>query len=99
MARKEKLGFRIYNFGGNPMMVKIPDRSVDVVFDVFGQEPHDVVPGAYIATQAGAVLTDLDGKTIDLGEVLLKPREKIRYVLAATDSLAAQLRSLLRKKT
>jgi fructose-1,6-bisphosphatase/inositol monophosphatase family enzyme len=99
MLKKEKLPFRLYNFGGNPMMVKIPDRTVDVAFETLGQRAHDVIPGAYIATQAGAVMTDLNGKPIDLKEALLSPYGRLTYILAATNSLAGELRTRLSKPT
>jgi hypothetical protein len=35
--------FRFYNFAGNPMMVKLAEGIIDVVFDLKGQKPHDVV--------------------------------------------------------
>ena len=94
--KKEKLPFRLYNFGGNPMMVKIPERTVDAVFELSGQKPHDVIPGAYIATQGGAVLTDLEGRPINLAEALLTPNKKLKYILAATNSLSIELQWLLK---
>jgi len=97
MSNKETLRFRLYNFAGNPMMVKIPDRTVDLVFETRGQRAHDVIPGAYIAIQAGAVLTDLEGKPIDLADSLLSPYGRLTYILAATGSLAEQLKTKLRK--
>jgi fructose-1,6-bisphosphatase/inositol monophosphatase family enzyme len=93
--QKEKLPFRLYNFGGNPMMVKIPERAVDAVFELSGQKAHDVIPGAYIATQAGAILIDLQGKEIDLAQALLTPNKKLKYILAATTALSQELRGLL----
>jgi fructose-1,6-bisphosphatase/inositol monophosphatase family enzyme len=57
---------RIYNLGGNPMMLKVAERTIDAVFEVVGQHPHDVVPGAYIARQAGAIVKDLQGNDLAL---------------------------------
>ena len=102
--------FRIYNFAGNPMMAKLVDRpkldsgadfigDIDAVFDVSGQQLHDVVPGAYIALKAGAYMCDLDGTPItidDLARRLQDPRERIKYVLAATEELAQELVTALR---
>jgi fructose-1,6-bisphosphatase/inositol monophosphatase family enzyme len=93
--RKERIDFRLYNFGGNPMIVKIPERTVDAVFELSGQLPHDVVPAAYIARRAGAIITDLKGEPIDLVQALLKPKEPIRYVIAATKTLSDDLLDLL----
>lgn len=45
------------------MIVKIPERTVDAVFELSGQLPHDVIP-AYIAGRAGAVITDLKGEPV-----------------------------------
>lgn len=99
MLAGEYLPFRVYNLGGNPMMVKIPERTVDIVFETRGQKAHDVVPGAYIATKAGAVLIDLDGNPVDLVEALLNPHKRLTYILAATTSLAIELKNKLRRKT
>jgi fructose-1,6-bisphosphatase/inositol monophosphatase family enzyme len=60
-----ELGFRFYDFAGNPMMARLGEGIVDVVFDKNGQAPHDVVPGAYIAKKAGGVMKDFDGKMLD----------------------------------
>ncbi|MBI5358669.1 hypothetical protein HZB69_03555 [Candidatus Amesbacteria bacterium] len=87
----KKLHFRLYNFGGNPMIVKVPERTVDAVFDLSGQKPHDVIPGAYIAMKAGAIFTDLKGKPIDLIEPLLEPHKKLIYILAANHQLKDEL--------
>jgi fructose-1,6-bisphosphatase/inositol monophosphatase family enzyme len=98
---QEELKFRFYNFAGNPMMVRLADGVVDAVFDLKGQALHDVVPGAFIALQAGAVMRDpVTGKPItveDLGRKLEQPStERLRYVLAANDRLAEELISLVR---
>jgi fructose-1,6-bisphosphatase/inositol monophosphatase family enzyme len=85
---------RIYNFAGNPMMVKVADGSMSAVFELLGQSPHDVVPGAFIAKCAGAKLTDLRGRDIDLDAALCKPAApdaKLRYVLSCTSELGAEL--------
>ena len=90
--------FRIYNFGGNPMMLKLAEGHIDAVFDVEGQLCHDVVPGAYIALKAGAVLKDLDNRDITedyLAEKLENPSAKLRYVLARNRPLAEELVGLL----
>jgi|SRR5579863_2233422 len=90
--------FRIYNFGGNPMMLKLAEGHVDAVFDVEGQLCHDVIPGAYIALKAGAVLKDLENRDITeeyLAEKLENPSAKLRYVLARNRSLAEELVGLL----
>lgn len=92
---KEGLSFRLYNFGGNPMMIKIPERTVDAVFELSGQKAHDVIPGAYIAAQAGAVFMDLKGNEVNPAHALLTPNKKLTYVLAGTKSLAEELRELL----
>jgi fructose-1,6-bisphosphatase/inositol monophosphatase family enzyme len=92
---------RIYNLAGMPMMMKMLEsgdglRRIDAVFDVCGQQPHDMVAGAYIAHTAGAVLSDLNGNQIELEQSLLRPaHDKLKYVLAATDPLAKDLRSAL----
>jgi len=93
--KKKSLDFRLYNFAGNPMMVKMPERTVDVVFEVSGQRAHDVIPGVYIAMQAGAIFTDLNGSPIDPVTALETPKEKIRYILSATKSLATEMKDLL----
>jgi fructose-1,6-bisphosphatase/inositol monophosphatase family enzyme len=106
----EKIPFRIYNIAGIPMMMKMADHRVgkahgiDVVFDLEGQKPHDVVPGAFIAKKAGAVLKDLGDKEITFGQLedlLLRPAStELRYVLAATEKLSSRMiRALTRPVT
>jgi fructose-1,6-bisphosphatase/inositol monophosphatase family enzyme len=84
---------RFYNLGGNPMICKVADGSVDAVFELVGQKPHDVVPSAFIARCAGAVVKDLDNNALPLEESLLTPNVgKLRYIVAATESLYQELR-------
>jgi hypothetical protein len=101
--------FRIYTLAGIPMMMKLIDhrvqidgvRGIDAVFDVKGQKPHDVVPGAFIAIKGGATMTDLSGVPINevtLEQSLKKPASEdseLRYVLAATDKLCRALQRQL----
>ena len=90
--------FRIYNFGGNPMMLKLAEGRIDAVFDVQGQQCHDVIPGAYIALKAGAVLRDLEDHDISeetLAAKLENPAAKLQYVLASNRQLADELVRLL----
>jgi fructose-1,6-bisphosphatase/inositol monophosphatase family enzyme len=84
--------FRIYNFGGNPMMLKLAEGRIDAVFDVQGQQCHDVIPGAYIALKAGAVLKDLEEM---LAVALENPAAKLKYVLASSRPLADEFVQLL----
>lgn len=91
----EKLGVRLYNFGGNPMMVKIPSRAVDAVFSLSGVEVHDVVPGAYIAVQSGAAFTNLQGIPINPATCLLNPQERVSYILSGSKHLTTELVALL----
>lgn len=90
---------RVYNMGGNPMLAKIADGTIDAVIgfgDMDGptntrpQKPHDYVPGAWIACQAGATAIDIDtGKSLDLESPLLHPdRPGRRYIVARTAALA-----------
>lgn len=90
---------RIYNLAGNPMMMRLIDGNpkIDAVFDLEGQAPHDVVPGAYIAQKAKAVFCDLQGKPIDLDKALLRPADpssRISYIVASTEELSKELRAL-----
>jgi fructose-1,6-bisphosphatase/inositol monophosphatase family enzyme len=92
---------RIYNFGGNPMMVKVADGTMSGVFELAGQHPHDVVPGAFIAREAGATVVDLAGEPLDLEGSLLMPASddsRLRYVVACSRPLAKDLRSALLAK-
>ncbi len=98
-STNEKAALRIYNFAGNPMMMKVIDgyKRIDAVFDVHGQHPHDVAPGAYIASRVdGVVFTDISGARIDLAASLLRPAHedhKLKYVLAGSHSLAEEIRA------
>lgn len=92
---------RLYNFGGNPMMMKLFDGNtkIDAIFDLVGQAPHDVVPGAFIAEKAGAIFRDLKGNPINLIEALKKPAatdSRISYILTSTESLSQQFLQLVR---
>lgn len=92
---EKRVKFRLYNFGGNPMMVKLADGRVDAIVEVEGQHPHDVAPGAYIATQSGAAFTDLNGQPIDLVQSLLRPADPnftLRYILTSTKKLNQEIR-------
>lgn len=85
---------RLYNLAGNPMMAKLAEGRVHAVFDLIGQKAHDVVPGAYIALKAGAVMSTPEGRMIDEGylyEKLLEPSKPISYVLAASESLRNEI--------
>ena len=100
LSQKLPLNTRIYTLAGNPMMIRMltGNRRIDAVFDLKGQAPHDVVPGAYIALKAGAILRDVDGGPIDLEKSLLHPsdpKHHLRYILAANLSLAEELQVLL----
>jgi fructose-1,6-bisphosphatase/inositol monophosphatase family enzyme len=79
---------RIYNLGGNPMLAKIADGSMDVVFETLGQKPHDAVPGLFIAEKAGAAICEPSGKPLDWSASLLKPDSKrLCYVAACCQEL------------
>lgn len=98
--RKENpLRFRFYNLAGNPMMARLAEGVVDVVFELQGQYMHDVVPGAYIARKSGASLGNTTGRPIkeqELAEKLLHPTEsKISYILAANKKMVKELGKLL----
>lgn len=103
-AKGRHLKTRIYNLAGNPMMMRLIDGHVriDAVFDLEGQAPHDVVPGAFIAQKANAVLSDLQGRSIDLARILRRPADPklhIRYLVASTKKLSRELLRYLRPKS
>lgn len=100
--------FRLYTLAGIPMVVNLIDakgetgRKIDAVFEVNGQKPHDVVPGAYLALKGGASVKNLaTGRPmtlLDLEKTLLRPAaddSKIKYVIASTSSLSNELEQLL----
>lgn len=106
---EDDIKFRIYTLAGIPMMLKLVDhnvkvaKTIDVVFDIRGQKPHDVVPGAYIARKAGAVLRKVtkqenepyalaDLSYEDMEDALLRPAQgSLRYVIASTEELANEV--------
>jgi fructose-1,6-bisphosphatase/inositol monophosphatase family enzyme len=97
---QEELKFRFYNLAGNPMMVRLAEGVVDVVFDLKGQAPHDVVPGAFIALKAKAVFGPPTGKPMMnetvLATKLLEPsKHRIKYVLAANTRVYREIVKLL----
>jgi fructose-1,6-bisphosphatase/inositol monophosphatase family enzyme len=97
----QKLGddvpqFRIYNLAGNPMMVRMTssegvEAAVDVVFELKGQKAFDVVPGAFIAKQAGAFIVDLENNEIDLHKALRNHKTKMTYILGASRALVSDM--------
>jgi fructose-1,6-bisphosphatase/inositol monophosphatase family enzyme len=94
-AEKKAVPFRIYNLGGNPMMVKLAEGFVDAVIELVGQDLYDVLPGAFIAQKAGAFFGDLRGNRIDddyLKKLLSEPgTPTISYLLTASESLYREL--------
>jgi len=95
----QKPKLRIYNFAGNPMMMRMiyANTPVNVVLDTHGQSPHDVAAGAFIACKAGATLIGIKEEGIDLESSLLHPsdeRFKLHYILASDRALASELRLL-----
>ncbi len=101
----EKL--RIYTLAGMPMIVKLIDKivknasGIDAVFDFVGQNPHDVVPGAYLAMKAGATVRNLnDNEEMTfkaLEKILMTPfnkEVKMKYITASTPELAKEIESL-----
>lgn len=111
LARKDSEA-RVYDLAGMPMMVKLFDkrvdnvRAIDAVFDICGQQPHDVVPGVYLAMRAGCSVRNLetgqDMEYEDLERALMRPfheKSKLRYIVASTPELAAEIESLLDLKT
>lgn len=92
--------FRVYNLAGNPIMMKLIEGKIDAVIELSGQRCHDVVPGFAIALKAKASLFNIDtGDKItssDLPNMLAKPRNKFKYVMACSDSLAVEILEALR---
>ena len=81
--------FRIYNFGGNPMMVKLAESKVDAVIELKGQKVYDCIPGAQIAVNAGAFWGDLEGNEINETYLLkaIAEDKRLSYILASSKSL------------
>jgi fructose-1,6-bisphosphatase/inositol monophosphatase family enzyme len=98
--RAMEVKFRFYDLAGNPMMVRIAEGIIDVVLDLAGQSPHDVVPGAYIAMRAGAKFWDRrENRKLSENEFvskLLHPEtSKVKYVIAANDAMLQEMVNLL----
>lgn len=100
--------FRFYTLAGIPMVMNLIDhevemaKNIDAVFDVRGQKPHDVVPGAFLALKAGATVKNLiSGKRMtyeDLENALMRPssdESKLKYIIASTPQLSNKLSKLL----
>lgn len=100
--------FRLYTLAGIPMMMNLIDheiktgKNIDAVFDIWGQKPHDVVPGAFLALKAGATVKNLNTrknmKLEDLEKSLMRPSSKdskLRYIIASTPQLTRQLSKML----
>ena len=74
------------------MMARVADGSVHAVFELLGQKPHDVVPGAFLARQTGAIVRDLQGRELDLGDALMQPNlSNMKYIISATEALYNEL--------
>lgn len=94
---------RLYNLGGNPMMMRLIDgiKRIDGVLNLTGSAAHDAVPGLYIAQKAGAALRKLGGDPLSdevLGEKLMKPADKgnrVSYILGSTGEFADKLSALV----
>lgn len=99
-SSSDTVGFRFYNLAGNPMMVKVAEGAVDLVIELNGQAPHDVVPGAFIAIKTGAVFGTVTGCKFPLkalSETLLHPSDsRLKYILAASGLLLKNFSVLLR---
>lgn len=99
---------RLYTLAGMPMITKICDplkiaSNIDAVFELIGQKPHDVVPGAFIAMRSGCTIINLDtGDPITQAELensLLKPFDKssdLRYLIAANEGLADDILKMMK---
>lgn len=92
--KKEKytVPFRIYDLGGNPMMIRLIEGTVDTVLEVKGHKLYDFIPGAYIAMKAGAYWGDLLKRKIDdeyiKKNLLSYPNPaKLRYILSCSEKL------------
>jgi fructose-1,6-bisphosphatase/inositol monophosphatase family enzyme len=91
----EKSGrLRIYTLAGNPMLAKLAEGRVSAVFEAKGQRPHDCIPGLYLAEKAGAAVSGLDGKPLDLGRALLERRD-VSYIAAGDRLLLRELGRLI----
>jgi len=97
---------RLFNLGGNPMIMRLILGDVDAVIELEGQENQDVIPAAVIALKAGAVLYRLlvhdhsyEQITKDeLHSLLSRPRQKLHYLMTASDRLAKALLKELQLK-
>ncbi len=100
IAGDDSARFRLFNFAGNNMIVRMADRpkagsvivgeGVDVVFEPFGQRPHDFVPGMFLALKTGAYACELDGEPIDekrLAAMMNEPDRRVTYVIAGSKVL------------
>jgi fructose-1,6-bisphosphatase/inositol monophosphatase family enzyme len=99
--KKQSIPFRLYNFGGNPMIVKLAEGYVDCVIELNGQKSYDVLPGAFIAQKAGAFWGDLRGNLIDSTYLkkngfLSDPEKKLSYIIANSKQLYEELLDLVR---
>tara|TARA_R110002167_G_scaffold202616_2_gene406497 strand:+ start:12600 stop:13541 length:942 start_codon:yes stop_codon:yes gene_type:complete len=98
---------RIYNLAGNPALCRMVEGKVDLVFDLAGQAAHDVLPGAFIALKAGAVMYLLDDfpgeparrlQSNDLIEFAMRPCSqdtRLKYFVASNETLANEFLQLL----
>lgn len=73
---------RFTTFSGHPMFCRLAAGGMDIVMDLVGYYAHDLLAGAYICQQAGAVVTP-----IDIESHIANPKHRYRFVAAATQEL------------
>lgn len=98
-AKTEPANFRLLNIAGNPMFVKMVDNhcTVGAVIELLGQQPHDVIPGAFIAQKAGAILTDLNGNKINFADYLKDGEAgRLTYIISNSKNTWRELVEILK---
>ncbi|NCO33705.1 MAG: hypothetical protein AUJ92_17040 [Armatimonadetes bacterium CG2_30_59_28] len=73
---------RFTTFSGHPLLCRLATGGMDIVMDLVGYYAHDLLAGAYICRQAGAVVTP-----IDVESHIANPKHRYRFVAAATQEL------------
>ena len=89
-TQQKDSNFRMLNISGIPLMIRLIDNLVPInlIVELYGQQPHDMIAGAYLAKKTDTVLTDLDGKPLDFSHYLTDLRgDRIKYILATSKQL------------
>lgn len=79
---------RFLNYGGPLFIAKVADGSVDAVLEYQkGYFLYDLLPGLHIASNAGAVVTDLSGQPLEISDY----EARYKFLISSGPALHAEI--------